>query len=41
MSCIDVWAGGKTQIIFFTHHQHIVAFAEKSVLEEILHVRFF
>lgn len=28
----------KTQIIFFTHHQHLVALAEKSVSEEILHV---
>ncbi|MDY6989901.1 MAG: AAA family ATPase [Thermodesulfobacteriota bacterium] len=28
----------KTQIIFFTHHQHLVALAEKSVPEEMLHV---
>lgn len=28
----------KTQIIFFTHHQHLVALAKKSVPEEILHM---
>jgi uncharacterized protein YhaN len=28
----------KTQIIFFTHHQHLVGIAEKSVSSDVLHV---
>jgi uncharacterized protein YhaN len=28
----------KTQVIFFTHHQHLVGIAEKSVASDILHV---
>ena len=31
--------GAKTQVIFFTHHQHMVHLATEAVDEQILHIQ--
>jgi len=31
--------GGKTQVIFFTHHQHMVHLATEAVEDQVLHIQ--